>query len=141
MDSRTCGGRPLPAPPAGASQIDEETLLQQVREVIAAGKSMPAVAAELQAMGFCADGNDIECGPLPGDLKPSPRAPPGRTFLSYADLERRYRKSRVTIWRWVRAGLLPAPYELGPNSIGFASDELDERDAGLKRRDYGQADA
>ena len=35
----------------------------------------------------------------------------GRRFLSYADLEERYGKSRVTIWRWVRAGLLPAPYE------------------------------
>ena len=65
----------------------------------------------------------------------------GRRFLSYADLEERYGKSRVTLWRWVRDGLLPAPYETGPNSVGFASDELDERDAGLKRRDYGQAAA
>ena len=63
-------------------------------------------------------------------------------FLSYADLEKRYGKSRVTIWRWVRAGLLPAPYEIGPNSVGFASDEIDERDANLTRRAYGQeADA
>ena len=63
----------------------------------------------------------------------------GRRFLSYADLEERYGKSRVTIWRWVRAGLLPAPYETGPNSVGFASDELDKRDAGLTRRAYGPA--
>jgi predicted DNA-binding transcriptional regulator AlpA len=139
MNSRTSGGRPLPAPPAGASQIDEETLLQQVREVITAGKSMPAVAAELQAMGFCADGDNSECGsPSPAGFKPPPRAPPSRTFLSYADLERRYGKSRVTLWRWVRAGLLKAPYQIGPNSVGFASDELDERDAGLTRRTYGQ---
>ena len=62
----------------------------------------------------------------------------GRRFLSYADLEERYGKSRVTIWRWVRAGLLPAPYETGPNSVGFDSEEVDERDAGLKRKTYGQ---
>ncbi len=60
----------------------------------------------------------------------------GRRFLSYADLEERYGKSRVTIWRWIRAGLLPAPYEIGPNSVGFDSDEIQERDAGLKRKNY-----
>jgi len=140
MDSfRTSGARPLPAPPAGASQIDGEALRQLVREVIEAGKSVPAVAAELQAMGFCADGdNGQSCSPSPADFKPPPRAPPSRTFLSYADLERRYGKSRVTLWRWVRAGLLPAPYATGPNSVGFASDEIQEHDAGLKRKNYGQ---
>ena len=59
-----------------------------------------------------------------------------RRFLSYADLENRYGKSRVTLWRWVRLGLLPPPYQLGPNSVAFASDELDARDAGLKRKAY-----
>ena len=99
------------------------------------------MAAELQAMGFFLPSSDDD-GFSPsskGGLKPAARAPPDRHFLSYADLELRYGKSRVTIWRWVRAGLLPAPYETGPNSVGFASDELDERDAGLKRRDYGPA--
>jgi predicted DNA-binding transcriptional regulator AlpA len=62
--------------------------------------------------------------------------PAGRRFLSYAELETRYGKSRVTIWRWVRTGLLPPPYETGPNSVGFASDELDERDAKLVRCAY-----
>jgi predicted DNA-binding transcriptional regulator AlpA len=59
-------------------------------------------------------------------------------FLSYADLEKHYQKSRVTLWRWVRAGLLPAPYELGPNSVGFSSREVRERDAKLRRKTYGQ---
>jgi predicted DNA-binding transcriptional regulator AlpA len=59
-------------------------------------------------------------------------------FLSYSDLEERYGKSRVTLWRWARAGLLPAPYETGPNSVGFRSDEIKERDAKLKRKTYGQ---
>ena len=79
---------------------------------------------------FRSDGADGEYGGAPFG---------GRRFLSYADLEQRYGKSRVTIWRWVRAGLLPQPYQTGPNSIGFDSDEVDERDANLPRRDYGQA--
>ena len=62
-------------------------------------------------------------------------------FLSYADLEERYGKSRVTLWRWVRAGLLPAPYEIGPNSVAFKSQEIRERDASLKRKSYGQESA
>jgi len=140
VNSQTSGGRPLPTPPAGASQIDEEVLLKQVREVITAGKSIPAVAAELQAMGFCKDGDDSACGsPSPVDCKLLPRPPPRRTFLSYADLERRYGKSRITLWRWVRDGRLPPPYQIGPNSVGFASDELDERDAKLVRCGYAPA--
>ena len=62
----------------------------------------------------------------------------GQQFLSYADLERHYGKTRVTLWRWIRAGLLPAPYELGPNSVGFSSQEIREHDAKLKRKTYGQ---
>ncbi len=60
----------------------------------------------------------------------------GQQFLSYADLEERYGKSRVTLWRWVRAGLLPAPYEIGPNSVAFSSQEIWDRDASLKRKNY-----
>ena len=62
-----------------------------------------------------------------------------RRFLSYADLEERYGKSRITLWRWARAGLLPAPYQIGPNSVGFALDEIEARDAGLKRKTYAPA--
>ncbi len=78
---------------------------------------------------FRSDGGDGEIG-----------GPPlgGQRFLSYADLEERYGKSRVTLWRWVRAGLLPAPYAIGPNSVGFSSQEILERDAGLTRKTYGQ---
>ena len=72
-----------------------------------------------------------------GEFGGPPRG--GRQFLSYADLEERYGKSRVTLWRWVRAGLLPAPYETGPNSVGFDSEEIQERDAGLKRKSYAPA--
>ena len=61
----------------------------------------------------------------------------GQQYLSYADLAERYGKSRVTIWRWVRDGLLPAPYSTGPNSAGFSVQEIVERDAKLKRKSYG----
>ena len=72
------------------------------------------------------------------DGEPGSPQPGGRRFLSYADLEERYGKSRVTIWRWVRAGLLPAPYQTGPNSVDFSLQEIEERDAGLPRKTYGQ---
>ncbi len=63
----------------------------------------------------------------------------GRQFLSYADLEERYGKSRVTLWRWVRAGRLTAPYILGPNTVGFALPEILAAEANLKRRAYAPA--
>ena len=78
---------------------------------------------------FRSDGADGEYGGSPYG---------GAPFLSYADLERHYGKSRVTIWRWVRAGILPAPYETGPNSVGFSSQEISDHDANLKRRPYEQ---
>ena len=74
-----------------------------------------------------------------GNFGGAPQRISGRRFLSYADLEARYGKSRITIWRWVRAGLLPAPYETGPNSRGFDADEIDKRDANLTRRAYAPA--
>ena len=62
-------------------------------------------------------------------------------FYSYADLAERYGKTRVTIWRWVRKGLLPAPYEFLPGSVGFAVQEIEERDANLSRKTYGHESA
>ena len=62
----------------------------------------------------------------------------GRTLFPDRSLNPSSCWSRITLWRWVRAGLLPAPYETGPNSVGFRSDEIRERDAKLKRKTYGQ---
>ena len=75
------------------------------------------------------DGADGEYGGAPQHHR-------GRRFLSYADLEERYGKSRITLWRWVRAGRLPAPYELGPNTVGFALAEILAAESNLKRRAY-----
>jgi predicted DNA-binding transcriptional regulator AlpA len=41
------------------------------------------------------------------------------------------------MWRDVRAGKFPAPIELGPNSIGFYTDELDQWIETRPRRLYG----
>ena len=78
------------------------------------------------------DGADGDYGGVPQQYR-------GRRFLSYADLEARYGKSRVTLWRWVRAGLLPAPYRTGPNSVDFDAEEIEARDAGLERCAYAPA--
>ena len=61
----------------------------------------------------------------------------GQQFLSYADLGTRYGKSRATLWRWVKIGRLPAPYELGPKSVAFSLSEILNSEAELKRRVYG----
>ncbi len=49
-------------------------------------------------------------------------------------------KSRVQIWRDVRAGEFPAPIQLGPNSIGWYEDEIADWLASRPRQTYG-ADA
>ena len=57
-------------------------------------------------------------------------------FLTYKDLSQRYQKSRVTLWRWVRDGRLPAPVELGPNSVAFRFQEILESEADLRPKTY-----
>ena len=47
-----------------------------------------------------------------------PRAPPIR-MLRFPEVIERTGLSRTTIWRRVRAKTFPAPYQLGPNSIGW----------------------
>ncbi len=46
-------------------------------------------------------------------------------------------KSRVQIWRDVRADLFPLPVEIGPNAIGWFEDEIDAWLASRPRRTYG----
>ena len=46
-------------------------------------------------------------------------------------------KTRVTLWRGVRAGTFPAPLELGPNSVGWYEDEVVAWLASRPRRTYG----
>ena len=43
---------------------------------------------------------------------------------------------RVQRWRRVKAGTFPAPVQLGPNSIGWYEDEIDQWLADRPRVDY-----
>ena len=47
-----------------------------------------------------------------------------RKILRPKEVQKLIGKSRVQIWRDVRAGRFPAPISLGPNSAGFYQDEI-----------------
>jgi prophage regulatory protein len=47
-----------------------------------------------------------------------------RKILRPKEVQELIGKSRVQIWRDVRAGRFPAPISLGPNSAGFYQDEI-----------------
>lgn len=51
------------------------------------------------------------------------------TFLSVADLCDRYGKHPATIWRWRKAGLLPAPVELANGVVMWRLDLLERFEA------------
>jgi len=42
------------------------------------------------------------------------------------ELAERLGLSRVTLWRWERAGQLPAKRQVGPNVVGWLQSEIDE---------------
>jgi len=42
------------------------------------------------------------------------------------ELAERLGVSRVTLWRWERAGQLPAKRKIGPNVVGWLESEIDE---------------
>lgn len=46
-------------------------------------------------------------------------------------------RSRVQLWRDIRAGRFPAPIELGENSVGWPRSEIDAWLASRPRRSYG----
>lgn len=55
-------------------------------------------------------------------------------------LNEKTKRSRQQTWRDIRAGNFPAPFELGPNSVGWFEDEVDEWLASRPRRNYRTAD-
>ncbi len=59
-----------------------------------------------------------------------------KIIRGYKLVEERVGKTRITIWRDVKAGTFPAPIELGPNSVGWFEDEIDEFLASRPRRTY-----
>ncbi len=60
-----------------------------------------------------------------------------RKIIRLKEVQKIHPKSRVQIWRDVRAGRFPAPVELGPNSIGWYEDEVIEASEARPRRTYG----
>ena len=60
-----------------------------------------------------------------------------RKILRSNAVTKRTGKSRVQIWRDVKAKKFPAPVDLGPNSIGWFEDEVDAWMASRPRRTYG----
>ncbi len=63
--------------------------------------------------------------------EPAPNRP--RWLCRWPEVHKRYSKSRTQIWRDVRAGKFPAPRQIGPNSVGWWSDELDAHDETLSK--------
>ena len=60
-----------------------------------------------------------------------------RQILRPKQVQKLIGKSRVQIWRDVRAGRFPAPISLGPNSTGFFEDEILAWLTSRPRRTYG----
>ena len=55
----------------------------------------------------------------------------------YSKVAERVGKSRIQVWRDIKAGKFPPPLELGPNSVGWYEDEIDRWLASRPRRTYG----
>jgi predicted DNA-binding transcriptional regulator AlpA len=65
----------------------------------------------------------------------------GRKIIREPRVHKKTGKSRTQRWRDIRKGVFPAPVEIGPNSIGWFEDEIDEWLATRRRRTYGTAPA
>jgi len=58
----------------------------------------------------------------------------GQTYFSANDLAARFRVHPVTIWKWVRAGLLPQPVKLGPNTTRWHADQIKQFEASRPKK-------
>ena len=61
----------------------------------------------------------------------------GELIRGWAGICAEFHKSRVQIWRDVRAGTFPAPIETGANSIAWFRSEVEEWKRSRPRRTYG----
>ena len=61
----------------------------------------------------------------------------GRAMLRWPEVNRRTGRSRVQVWRDVRAGTFPAPVEIGKNAIAWFEDEIEAWRVSRPRRTYG----
>ena len=65
----------------------------------------------------------------------------GELIRGWAGICAEVHKSRVQIWRDIRAGRFPAPIETGANSIAWFRTEVEAWKASRPRRTYGGATA
>jgi predicted DNA-binding transcriptional regulator AlpA len=49
-----------------------------------------------------------------------------KTWLKDTEVAERRGTSRVTVWRHVRAGLIPKPHRLGPGTVRWYLPEIEE---------------
>jgi predicted DNA-binding transcriptional regulator AlpA len=64
-----------------------------------------------------------------------------RIVRGWEGASRKTGKSRVQLWRDVRNGHFPAPLQLGPNSVAWFENEIDDWLASRPRRTYRAAEA
>ena len=57
----------------------------------------------------------------------------------WTSASKKTKKSSVQLWRDVRAGTFPAPFQLGPNAVAWFEDEIDDWLASRPRRNYSAA--
>jgi prophage regulatory protein len=76
-----------------------------------------------------------------GDVGTVPAEPIGDLIRGWAGVCAEVRRSRVQLWRDVRAGRFPAPVEIGANSVAWVRSEVDAWKASRPRRTYGRAAA
>jgi predicted DNA-binding transcriptional regulator AlpA len=60
----------------------------------------------------------------------------GELIPGWAGVCAEVHKSRVQLWRDIRAGLFPAPIETGPNSVAWLRAEIEEWKRTRPRRTY-----
>jgi hypothetical protein len=54
-------------------------------------------------------------------------------YVRFAELKQRgYVRNRMTLKRWIEAGIFPRPIELGPNTRARTEEQLSEHDARLR---------
>ena len=70
---------------------------------------------------------------IAADSQPSPQ---GELIRGWAGITAEVPKSRVQLWRDIRAGRFPAPIETGANSIAWFRSEIDAWKASRPRRTY-----
>jgi prophage regulatory protein len=65
----------------------------------------------------------------------------GVLVRGWAGASRETGKSRVQLWRDIRAGTFPSPIAIGPNSVAWFKAEIEAWVASRPRRTYRKSDA